>query len=160
MQVALTNYDMSLAPGRTYRYFQGKPLYSFGDGLSLTTFTHDPCSCSQRQAESATVNFACFCELKNTGERRGDEVIFVFDSLSDGIRSLVNGAHPLPIKRLIDFERTTLDPGECTQVQFEIEALELSVTTASGDSKLYTGTHNLVFSRGNGHDITVPVALS
>ena len=153
---------MSLPPGRTYRYYTGTPLFAYGTGLSLTTFTHSPCSCSQRRGESdtVTVNFACFCTLKNTGYRNGDEVIMVYDSLSDGIRRVVNGAHPLPIKRLIDFERRTLSVGESTQVQFDIDAQELSVTTVDGTPKLYAGTHNLVFSRGNGIDITVPVAIS
>eukprot|EP00730_Choanoeca_flexa_P014520 TRINITY_DN6379_c0_g2_i1.p1 TRINITY_DN6379_c0_g2~~TRINITY_DN6379_c0_g2_i1.p1 ORF type:complete len:321 (+),score=74.32 TRINITY_DN6379_c0_g2_i1:121-1083(+) len=30
----MTNYDMSKAPGRTYRYYTGSPLYPFGHGLS------------------------------------------------------------------------------------------------------------------------------
>ena len=84
----------------------------------------------------------------------------MYDSLSEGIRSVVNGAHPLPSKRLIAFERTTLDAGESKQVSFYIDASELSVTTADGIGKVYTGTHNLVFSRGNGKDLIVPVALS
>ncbi len=87
-------------------------------------------------------------------------MILVYDSLSAGIRSVVNGAHPLPRKRLINFTRTSLDAGESTQVDFEILASELSVTTADGSPKLYTGTHNLVFSRGNGKDVVVPVAIS
>merc|ERR1711870_141120 len=35
---SMVNYDMSVAPGRTYRYYQGTPLFHFGFGLSLTTF--------------------------------------------------------------------------------------------------------------------------
>ena len=27
-------------PGRTYRFYTGKTLYEFGDGLSFTTFSH------------------------------------------------------------------------------------------------------------------------
>lgn len=46
------------------------------------------------------------------------------------------------------------------QIEFDIDASELSVTTADGGAKVYTGTHNLVFSRGNGKDVVVPVALS
>jgi len=46
-------------PGRSYRYYTGKPLYSFGDGLSLTTFSHK-CTCAA---------MACSCTVKNTGKR-------------------------------------------------------------------------------------------
>eukprot|EP01048_Picozoa_sp_COSAG05_P009181 COSAG05_NODE_737_length_7636_cov_48.020433_5_plen_126_part_00 len=38
-QVSLFSYDMSLPPGRTYRYYTGRPLFEFGTGLSLTTFS-------------------------------------------------------------------------------------------------------------------------
>ena len=27
-------------PGRSYRYYTGKPLFEFGTGLSLTNFAH------------------------------------------------------------------------------------------------------------------------
>lgn len=46
------------SPGRGYRYYQGRPLFAFGTGLSLTTFTHS-CSCSQA---ADTVNFQCVCQ--------------------------------------------------------------------------------------------------
>lgn len=113
-QVSLTSYDMSLAPGRTYRYFTGTPLFPYGAGLSLATFTHDPCSCSQQGpsqagAGSGTVNFVCFCQLKNTGSRRGDEVIMVYDSLSDAIRSVVNGATQAPATSFTDLGAVSAD---------------------------------------------------
>jgi hypothetical protein len=38
-QVAMSDFNMSKAPGRTYRYFTGKPLYEFGFGLSYNTFS-------------------------------------------------------------------------------------------------------------------------
>jgi beta-glucosidase len=34
----MANFDMSKAPGRTYKYYSGAPLFPFGHGLSLTTF--------------------------------------------------------------------------------------------------------------------------
>ena len=53
---------MVSSPGRTYRYYQGTPLFAFGTGLSLTTFTHS-CTCSAVTAEVVS----CSCTVKNTG---------------------------------------------------------------------------------------------
>ena len=49
-QQPLTNYDMSVAPGRTYRYYQNKPLFAFGMGLSLTQFS---LKCSNTMVQAA-----------------------------------------------------------------------------------------------------------
>ena len=42
-------------------------------------------------------------------------------------------------------------------VKFSIPKEALSLTTADGSKKLYSGSHELVFSRGNGEDTTVAV---
>ena len=44
-------------------------------------------------------------------------------------------------------------------VKFSIPKEALSLTTADGSKKLYSGSHELVFSRGNGDDATVAVAV-
>jgi beta-glucosidase len=52
-------------PGRSYRYYTGKPLFEFGDGLSLTTFTHT-CTCEKLMLTAADDNVSCSCTDKNT----------------------------------------------------------------------------------------------
>ena len=83
----------------------------------------------------------------------------VFDSLSAAIRTTVGKAHPVPIKRLVDFERVTVAAGAEADVKFSIPKEALSLTTADGSKKLYSGSHELVFSRGNGEDTTVAVTV-
>jgi beta-glucosidase len=148
---SMQNYDMVKSPGRTYRYYQGTPMFAFGHGLSLTTFSH-ACTC---HTTDATV--ACSCVVKNTGLLAGDEVVFVFDALSSAIRAAVGTSHAVPFKRLVDFERVSLAAGATATLRFDIPKNRLSLTTASGHKKLYLGPHNLIFSRGNGPDVSVAV---
>lgn len=152
----MDNYDMVKSPGRTYRWYQGKPLFAYGTGLSLTTFELT-CGCTTGSSDSTVLS--CHCVIKNTGSKDGDEVIMVYDSLSPAIRATVGQAHPLPIKRLVDFERATIVAGESATVHFEIEKERLAVTTADGGLHLYSGVHELLFSRGNGDDQKVSVTV-
>jgi len=54
-----------------------------------------------------------YVDIKNKGERRGDEVIqlYIRDELSTVTR---------PVKELKDFARITLEPGETKTVELEI----------------------------------------
>ena len=64
--------DYSMA-NRTYRYFKGKPLYAFGDGLSYTTFAYYGLKLSAHEikaGESLTVQVY----VQNRGSVAGDEV--------------------------------------------------------------------------------------
>src|SRR5256884_8485099 len=63
--------------GRTYRFFEGVPLYPFGYGLSYTTFRYDHLRVSRdtlRGDDSLTVSV----DLTNTGARGGDEVVQLY----------------------------------------------------------------------------------
>ena len=151
-KLPIQDMEYDTPPGRSYRYYTGKPLFEFGTGLSLTNFSHT-CTCS------ATNEVKCSCDLFNTGTRAGDEVIMVFDKLSDGVRAAVGKRHPVPIKRLVDFERVSLAAGASTTVEFFFSVGNLAITTADGTKKLYSGVHELSFSRGNGADSTVPVTV-
>jgi len=116
--------------GRTYRYYQGKPLFKFGSGLSLTTFSLDcnatataetgqqqqqqqqqqlgsesgfPLLLTAPGAASATANVSVECSVKNTGALLGDEVVQVYHQVSETLRSAITKQHP-------GAENTFLDP--------------------------------------------------
>merc|ERR1719469_1552458 len=78
----MTNYDMSKAPGRTYKYYTGEPLFSFGHGLSYTDFIM---GCSSLVAAKLPMNVTC--KVTNKGERRGDEVVMMFHSAGEDVRA-------------------------------------------------------------------------
>jgi beta-glucosidase len=106
----LPPFDDYRMEGRTYRYFEGEPLFAFGYGLSYTEFLFDNLQISPgriRAGDQVTVS----CEVTNTGDRAGDEVVQLY------IRH-PQATVPCPIKALKGFARITLEPGETKTVTF------------------------------------------
>ena len=60
--------------GRTYRYFEGKPLYPFGYGLSYTTFSYRGLRLPKKTINAGDPLIA-EVTVTNTGKREGDEVV-------------------------------------------------------------------------------------
>ena len=104
---AFEDYSMK---GRTYRYFQGDPLYAFGYGLSYTTFGYRKLECPERvkSKQDATLTV----EVRNTGKVAGEEVVQAYVK-HDNVRSLAG------------FQRVMLQPGERKVVKLTLPAREL-----------------------------------
>ena len=157
------DFDMSKAPGQTYRYYQGpNTLWPFGSGLSLTSFELN-CSAAARpeptEAARATTNHSFSCVVHNTGSRSGDEVVLVFHRPGPDVRAKAD--HALPLKRLIGFERVGPVPaGGSTTVEFAVSPVaDLVLATAAGNHTLYSGTHEVVFWGGQGEEAAFPLAV-
>jgi beta-glucosidase len=98
--------------GRTYRYFEGQPLYPFGHGLSYTKFDYSDLTVDKakvRAADAVTIDVA----VQNSGRRQGDEVVQLY------VRQL-HPARPMPIRSLRGFERVPLDAGQKRRVRFTL----------------------------------------
>jgi beta-glucosidase len=96
------DYNMK---GRTYRYFQGEPLYPFGFGLSYTKFAYKALICPQQAAGGHSVPVSV--EVQNTGKLAGEEVVQLYVR-RDGVRSLEG------------FRRISLKAGEKREVKFTL----------------------------------------
>jgi len=114
--------------------------------MSYTTFSHD---CMTIAVTPSFANFSC--TVKNTGQRAGDEVLQVYHRVSDSLRSSLS--HPVPLRRLVDFERLRLPEGAEGAFSFSLPMRSFSLTNAAGDYELYPGTHQIVFSRGEAQSI-------
>jgi len=148
-QQSMINYNMSKAPGRTYKYYTGHPLWPFGFGLSLTSFN---LSCSDNGAYKYT------CLVANTGDMIGDEVVMVFHRAGSDVRAQAN--HPVPLKSLVAFERVTVQPGQLRKIQFSLSEDTLLLVNKDGNKHLYKGHHSLIFSRGVGKDSSFNITLT
>ncbi len=104
--------------GRTYRFFDGVPLYPFGYGLSYTTFGYDRLRTSGdtlRGDDTVTVSV----DVTNTGPRAGDEVVQLYVRYP---RSAVSR----PKRDLRGFRRVTLRSGETQTVAFPLAGRALA----------------------------------
>ncbi|OWR31962.1 beta-glucosidase [Saccharibacillus sp. O23] len=117
---AFMDYDI-IQGNRTYRYFDGEPLYPFGYGLSYTTFRYDALTLdapSISAAEGAKIDL--IVTVTNTGDRGGEEVVQLYGRVEE---SRVKR----PLKQLLAFRRVKLAAGETKEVSFSIPLAELAV---------------------------------
>ena len=111
---AFTNYSMA---NRTYRYFDGKPLYAFGHGLSYTKFDYTNGKLdSQKIAPDGTVKVSF--TIKNNGKFDGDEVAQVY-------YRHVNSKVPQPKFSLCGFSRVSVKIGGAAEVTVQVPAERL-----------------------------------
>jgi beta-glucosidase len=112
---AFDDYRMA---GRTYRFFEGKPLYPFGHGLSYTTFEY-----SDLATGAATLprdgTLAVSVRVRNTGKVAGDEVVQLYVAH-------VGSKVPRPRRDLRGYRRVHLEPGESRQVELAVPARSLA----------------------------------
>jgi beta-glucosidase len=104
---AFDDYSMK---GRTYRYFQGEPLYEFGYGLSYTTFAYSRLDCPERAPANHDVPISV--EVRNTGKLDGEEVVQLYVK-RDAVRSLEG------------FRRVALKAGERRILKFVLKPRQL-----------------------------------
>jgi len=92
---------------------KAKPLFSFGHGLSYTTFAYGKVEIDKSKV-SADDKFTISVKVKNTGKRSGSEVVQLY--ISDLKSSL-----PRPIKELKGFKKIQLNAGEEQVISFTID---------------------------------------
>jgi beta-glucosidase len=121
------DYSMSK---RTYRYFEGEPLYPFGYGLSYTTFRY-----GEPRVDMANVSAAgevtVSIEIANTGAMAGDEVVQIY--LTHG------GVAGAPLRALNGFQRLHLDRGQKRSVSFKLRERDLSIVDEAGKHRIVPG---------------------
>ena len=172
--------DSNGYPGRTYKFFDGPTVFPFGYGLSYTKFNYTLKAATNRQPIKLTKfqhchdlpykngtfkpscpaiaiddmrcpkNFKLAVEVKNVGNRDGDEVVLVYSQPPFGIV----GTH---IKNLIAFQKVFVAAGTSETIQFAINACQgLGIVDSSGNALLPSGAHTIIVGDGA---IVFPIQL-
>ena len=146
-EAPMVEQDMSVAPGRTHKYFTGIPIVQFGAGLSYTTFklsSTAPASITVPTDGTSTVNITIAVE--NTGTMAGDIVLLAY---------IIPQALPTQpgsklIQKLWQFERLNdVAPGASAAATFAITAEAVSLTDLdTGDLISAPGKFALVVKDG------------
>lgn len=100
-------YNKKAPQSHDYVEMSASPLYSFGYGLSYTTFEYSDLYLSALTPHSFEVS----CKIRNTGKYDGEEVVQLY--LRDEYASVVQ-----PLKQLKHFARLFLKCGEEQEVKF------------------------------------------
>ena len=131
---AFTDYALK---GRTYRYYQGKPLWGFGYGLSYSTFKYGPVKLSAESLNAGDPLTATVLSL-TAGPVGGDEVVeaYLKTPQPDG-----------PIHSLVGFERISIAAGGSKEVTLKIDPRSLSSVDDQGNRSILTGKYTLSCGR-------------
>jgi beta-glucosidase len=127
--------------GRTYRYHDGPVLYPFGFGLSYSHFQYGPAKLTETTlAAGKPLHVAV--TLRNTSAVSGTEVAELYlqpvgSSLAGALRITLAG-----------FQRVQLGAGESREVQFTLEAEQLSFVDPSGKRAIRAGTYRVFVGGG------------
>jgi beta-glucosidase len=107
------DYNMT---GRTYRYMQDTPLFSFGYGLSYTTFSYGKVVLDRSEV-TAGQTLKLTVPVTNTGKRGGEEVVQVYLKKQGDAEG--------PVKTLRAFKRVFIPAGQTTNIEFDLKDKEL-----------------------------------
>ena len=126
-----TDYSMK---GRTYRYFEGKPLYPFGFGL-----TYSKVAVTKACVAADVGYYKVYVDVQNIGKADTQDVVQVY--------AQNKGSQNAPLNpRLVAFRRVSLKAGEKASVVLDVKAEDLMVIDEKGNhvregrTVLYAGT--------------------
>ncbi|HWF92883.1 MAG TPA: glycoside hydrolase family 3 C-terminal domain-containing protein [Terriglobales bacterium] len=125
--------------GRTYRYFEGKPLYPFGYGLSYTTFSYSDLQLPKK-AIGPDDALTADVTVTNTGAVEGDEIAQLYLNFPNVLGS--------PLRALRSFKRIHLKPGESQKVRFELKNRDLSMVSEAGEPMIAKGEYSVSVGGG------------
>ncbi|KAJ3559630.1 hypothetical protein NP233_g11219 [Leucocoprinus birnbaumii] len=128
--------DGTLHFGNQYVLNNPQPLWSFGHGLSYTTFQYSNLKLSPSSVSHTAKTVKVSVTVANTGPVTGKEVVQVY--ATDTLSSVVT-----PNQELIAFSKVEIAPGASTTVNLEIEVHNLGLWSGSNKWVVEPGTFTI-----------------
>ena len=107
------------------------PLYSFGYGLSYTTFAYEKLTLDKKQMGKKDC-LQVTVTVKNTGEREGKETVQLY--MRYPAARVVR-----PVQQLIDYRKVSLKPGEEKEIRFTVREEQLRFFDENGTERSEAG---------------------
>jgi len=137
----IADYDV-IRGKRTYLYYEGKPMFPFGHGLTYTTFRYGRLQLEPGRIPAGGL-FTASVEVTNTGRRESDEVVQMYAHIR---KSRVRR----PINELKGFRRISLKPGERRRVAFLLSASEFAYWDVTREKwTVETGEYDILVGRSS-----------
>jgi beta-glucosidase len=124
---------------RTYRYFDGGPLYRFGYGLSYSKFEYSNIKLSPARLKAGGT-LDVDVDVKNTSPVEGDEVVQLYVNFPK-----LSGA---PIRALRGFTRVHVASSASQHVHFTMKARDLSMVEDAGNTVVAAGDYTISVGGG------------
>ncbi|CAK0901460.1 unnamed protein product, partial [Prorocentrum cordatum] len=160
-------------PGRSYRFYTEKEVFPFGYGLSYAKFKsvlslsintvdvndikkslkglYNP---HKDAALASTALVSANVEVRNDGDRAGDEVVLLFAEPPRG----VGGVHGAPLRTLVAFDRVHVPAGKSVNVTLEMYPQDFSLADEAGEFKETAGRwHVWIGNDGRAGALTICV---
>lgn len=155
--------DMSLrpsstSPGRTYKWYEGTPIFEFGYGMHYTNFSASFADSSSSYSHSSTTNYSISNLLSNCTESYKDRCAFTSfnidvqntgsvtsDYVTLGFLTGQFGPQPYPKKSLVNYQRLhDIQAGQTATATLELTLGSLGRVDDSGNKVLYPGDYALM----------------
>ena len=137
---SLEHYDHKKSEQQTlaYAWTAYNPQWSFGHGLSYTTFKYSNLQLDKSEISPEDI-LNISVRVTNTGERAGKESVQLY------VHDLFASVTP-PVKKLRRFSKVALEPGESKTIKFNLDKKDLSfigrdnkLIIESGDFEVIVG---------------------
>ncbi len=125
--------------GRTYRYFEGEPLYPFGYGLSYSKFAYTNVKATPGALKAGNP-LVMEADIRNTSAIAGAEVAQLYVQFPN-----VPGA---PLRALRGFQRVNIPAGQTVHVRFTLNPRDLSMVNEAGDRLVAAGAYRIFIGGG------------